>query len=261
MKNWLKRLFAGRAADSQDRADSKAAEIPPDAYVIGRTADLLKVEQMIAPDDPRRSLFSYHQLREEEEAKWKRDDPRQAVASENPAAVDRLTTLVAALNGAYSSAEMEDLENVTPTAADAGVSALCHGYRNGTPVQRSLIRSQIDGERGWMLLTFSKRAAVFAVRNNDVDGIRESLIAHAIEDLAAGDVRDNLVALGLIYHCARIVHEEPFQWFREAMEPAAPAIAALFQDFICRPDLDGILSAMGWQEVRTPQGIGFRWDY
>ena len=53
------------------------------------------------------------------------------------------------------------------------------------------------------LLAFSKRSAVFAVRERKPDLIWDSLIAHAIEDLAAGDVRDNLVALGLVFHCAR----------------------------------------------------------
>ena len=64
MLGWFTRWFGTHAPEPQRRGDSRAPEIPPGAYVIGRTKDLLKFRHVIAPDDPRRSLFVYHELRQ-----------------------------------------------------------------------------------------------------------------------------------------------------------------------------------------------------
>jgi hypothetical protein len=219
----------------------------------------MKQLQPAAADDPRPSLFHYHDLREDEQKQWDGAELKRLLASEDPGAPDRLTLQLARLPQAYVAQEMRDFVDFRPTAADATVTDLCSEYRAGRPVARSFIRSRIDFEHAWTLLTFSKRAAVLAARKGERNLIRDSLIAHAIEDLAAGDVRDNLVALGLIFHCARAIHPEPVSVFHEVAQLAGPAIAQVLMDFVCRPDLDQILSGMGWQEERTEQGIGFRW--
>ncbi len=97
---------------------------------------------------------------------------------------------------------MQDLVEVVPAAGDTTVANLCREYRVGSSAARSFIRSGIDFLGAWTLLTFSKRTAILAVRKDRPELIRDSLVAHAVEDLAAEDVRDNLVALGLVFHCA-----------------------------------------------------------
>ncbi len=258
MLKWLKGLLGTQSRPAQGGSGQPA--IPPGAYVIGRTKDLVKHQHLVAPEDPRRSLFIYHELRAEEEKQWNREELRRLLAAEDPGTPDRLTQQIQQLSQAYAPQEMQDLVDVRPTAADAIVTDLCRAYRAGSPAVRSFIRSGIDSESAWTLLTFSKRAAVLAVRKGEPDLIRDSLIAHAIEDLAAEDVRDNMVALGLVYHCARTVDPRPEGVFHEVAQIAAPPIAQLLTDFVRRPDLDGILSAMGWREVRTEQGVGFRWN-
>ena len=96
---------------------------------------------------------------------------------------------------------MQDLVEVVPAAGDTTVANLCREYRVGSSAARSFIRSGIDFLGAWTLLTFSKRTAILAVRKDRPELIRDSLVAHAVEDLAAEDVRDNLVALGLVFHC------------------------------------------------------------
>jgi hypothetical protein len=219
----------------------------------------VKQQHLVAPDDPRRSLFIYHEMRAEEEKQWNREDLRRLLASEEADKPANLTQQIQELASAYAPQDMQDLVDVRPTAPDSTVTRLCREYHTGSQVARSFIRSGIELERAWILLAFSKRAAVLAVRRGEPDLIRDSLIAHAIEDLAAGDVRDNLVALGLVFHCAQAVHPEPRGVFHEVAQIAGPAIAQLLMDFMRRPDLDRILSAMGWQEVRTQQGAGYRW--
>jgi hypothetical protein len=259
MLEWLARMFGVQAPARQPQADPGASEIPPGAYVIGRTKDLVKQQHLVAPDDPRRSLFVYHELREEEEMHWSRNGPRRILASEDPDGPDHLAEGIQQLSHAYSPPEMRDLVDIKPCAGDSNVADLCREYRVGTRAARSFIRSEIDSECAWTLLTFSKRSAVLAVRKEEPGLIWDSLIAHAIEDLAAGDVRDNLVALGLVFHCAQAVLDEPAKVLNEVGEMAGPSIAQLLRDFVRRQDLEHILSAMGWKELMSEQGVGYRW--
>jgi hypothetical protein len=257
MLKWLKRLLGPHSPPPPGGLGEPVTSAG--AYVIGTTKDLLKHRHLVAPDDPRRSLFIYHELRADEEKQWNREELRRLVASEDRGTPDRLTLQLQQLSHAYTPQELRDLVDVRPAAADSIVTCLCHEYRTRSPIARSFIRSGVDFERGWTLLTFSKRAAILAVRQGVADLIRDSLIAHAIEDLAAEDVRDNMVALGLVFHCARTVHPQPEGVFREVAQMAGPPIAQLLMDFVRRPDLERILSAMGWLEVRTEQGVGYRW--
>ena len=126
-------------------------------------------------------------------------------------------------------------------------------------MQRAYIRSRINEVQGWILLTFSKRAAVRGIQERDVEEVRLALIANAIENLAAKDVRDNLVALGLIYYCASTINAKPGDLFEEAVQLAGPAIQAVLRDFNERNDLDDIAVAMGFEEVEDGGQIGFRW--
>jgi hypothetical protein len=260
MFRWLTRLFDSKTPDPTQQTDSGASEIPPGAYVIGRTKDLVKLKHLVAADDPRRSLFVYHELRAEDEKQWSREDLRRVLASDDPAGLHHLKEQIQLLNHIYSPQEMQDFVDVQPSAADSTVADLCRRYRVGTRVTQSFLRVEMDFERAWALLTFSKRAAILGVRTGEPDLIRDSLIAHAIENLAAEDVRDNMVALGLVFHCARAIHPEPVVVFDEVAEVAGRAISQLLKDFVRRPDLDRILTSMGWREVQTQQGVGYRWE-
>jgi hypothetical protein len=85
------------------------------------------------------------------------------------------------------------------------------------------------------------------------------LLALAIENLANGDVRDDLVAIGLVHHCAAAIHADPAAMFEEAAILAGDAMAAVLRDFILRTDLDRIAKAMGFRQVKSQGKIGFRW--
>jgi len=126
-------------------------------------------------------------------------------------------------------------------------------------MEQTYVRSQITFERAWLLLTFAKRSAVCAARTRNPGLVKDSLTALAIENLACEDVRDDLVALGLIFHCAKSIHSEPAIWFQEVAQISGPAVAKLLCDFLLRGDLDQILVAMGWQEVKMPNEVGYVW--
>jgi hypothetical protein len=240
-----------------------AGDSPPQGgYVIGKIADLARHHRdAVGSDDPRAGLFVYHDLRRQEEEAWRAADPEKSLASADPTALDEMKNQLAALDGAYSSAELAsvDFVDLPLSLGDAAAARLCESYRSTDELGRSFLRSAIDSDRGWALVTFCKRTAVRAGRERRADWLSESLTAQALEGLAAGDVRDNLVALGLVYHCAQRIGADTKSLFADAASISGPAMARVLTDFAARDDLDGILAAMGWSEVSAGDGIGYRW--
>ena len=171
-------------------------------YVVGYTKDILKYKHLIEPNDPRRSLFIYHELREEEESQWLRASIVQGLKAQE---LETLTHLLENL-GTYSSEEMENFVDIIQITTDGTLAQLCRSYRSGSHLTQSFLRSQITPEQACLLLTFSKRAAVLAVRVGNMELVEDSLTALAIENLACEDVRDDLVALALIFHSAKSLH-------------------------------------------------------
>ena len=259
MLNWLAQLFGFRPSAAQLQADYYRSNRPTEPYVIGRTKDLIRLQHMMAADDSRRSLFVYHELREEDEKQWKQEDHQRILTADDTSEFDHLTKLIQQLDEAYTAEEVQDFVHIRPSAADATIAGLCGRYRCETSVARSFLRLGINFGQAWTLLTFSKRAAILGARRGEPELIRDSLIAHAVENLAAEDVRDNFVALGLIFHCARTIDANPTAMFHEVAEMAGPGISQLLRDFVRRSDLDRILTVMGWEEVETPEGVGYRW--
>ena len=201
------------------------------------------------------SLFGYHGLREWERRQWKRRRPAAALA---PADRDRLAALVAALVP-YSDAQEEDLVHVSPTPADRAAARLCTGYRRATDADRAFIRSQVREKQGWILLTFARRAAVRGFQAKKAGPIRQALIALAVEDLSQGDVRDDLVALGLIYYCAATVRADVPALFEQVARMSGPAMAAVLREFLDGDDPDDVLDGMGFERSRSRGKTGFRW--
>jgi hypothetical protein len=202
-------------------------------------------------DDRRRSLDEYHSLREEEMKQWEQPGFREPVEKHG----ETRTKIAALLNGLKGLApEPEAL-----AASKSIFEELCRTYRESDDFERTLIRSMIDYKPSAAFVGYSELAAVEAIRSKRTVAIQNALIAHVIENLAWGDVRDNLVRLGLVYHCARAIDPNPADFFLDAAKIAGPAMSAVLADFVRRPDLDEILSAMGWEEVATPDGPEFRW--
>lgn len=220
---------------------------------------------------------SYHALRHEEMKEWESTNPGASLASEERITVERLTQQlgVIATEKLVASADpslgpvlaavecyppADKVTDVSPNEVDSTFTALCEVYRNGNDLVRSFIRSLVPSIRGgslswaWTLQIFSRRMAVRAARSRDKNLIRYALIAHAIENLSV-DVRDNFVSLSLIFHCAATFHPEPEKLFEEVAAMSGPGISSLLRDFVQRTDRNAL--SWGWQEVQTPQGVGY----
>jgi hypothetical protein len=226
---------------------------------IGRLEDVLKHMDKIDPFDPRIPLFRYHQLREDEKVLWSqalglRKDPLVEIAYRQE--MDALLSK----GMVYSTKQQSDFTEINPSQVDEAMEALVRYYESASPDHRMYLRSKINSDQGWYLLTFAKRAAVRARRSKNPDLVSAGLTSLAIDNLAQGDVRDSLVAIGLLFHVAKALDLETTQLFNRAAAISGPPMAAVFSDFLKRNDLNRIHSNMGWREVTGPNGIGYIWD-
>jgi hypothetical protein len=201
------------------------------------------------------SLAHYHQLRSVERGRYAESPADQRLAAASAAGLRASLDAVGRYDGSQSSEFIE----VDPIRQDVAIGSLCETYREGNDDSRAFLRWSIDPAKAWSLITFSKRAAVRGLQNADPMPIRTALLALAIENLANTDVRDDLVAIGLVHHCAATIHADPAAMFEEAAILAGDAMAAVLRDFILRTDLDRIAKAMGFRQVKPQGKIGFRW--
>jgi|SRR5262245_155703 len=205
-------------------------------------------------------MFEYYALRDTEARQWRRERPAAALAREDPKEARRLTDLVKKLV-AFPPPHPDELVHVAPKEPDIAAAALCRAYRATTDLGRAAVRSLVRTRQAEILLTFSRRAAVRGLQTRRVVRIREALIAHAIENLAGTDVRDNLMTLGLVYHCAVRVRRKPGVLFEEAAAMSGPAMASLLRDFVhWDDDMAHILGGMGFVQVKVRGKTGFRDD-
>lgn len=105
---------------------------------------------------------------------------------------------------------------------------------------------------------FGLRAAILAARERDSALAHAGLIAFAIVDLTGHDIRDFLVGFTLLVHCAARAGADVPALLRDTASLAGPAIGTLYIEWADRyPDVAAI-GSMGWREVETDAGPGFR---
>jgi hypothetical protein len=199
------------------------------------------------------SLSYYHDLRRLELEAYKSNEVDSIIQPQDATFEDRCRQLMPDTSNQIP----VDLITVDWTPLDSKLTQLCETYIQASAEQRAFLRFKITADQGWVLNLYSRRMAVFGLRTGSEETIRNGLVAHAIENLAAGDVRDNIVALTLLFHAANRCSLDPFRLFSEIAEISGPAISALLKDYLKRDPQDRTLACMGFREVMTAAGPGY----
>src|SRR5262245_39022403 len=88
---------------------------------------------------------------------------------------------------------------------DDKLASLCKKFAKSNAPKREAMRVAISMEEFYTLLEFSKRAALFAIREQKANWISLGLTAVTMIEAERVDCRDMLVALGVLDHAARRV--------------------------------------------------------
>jgi hypothetical protein len=161
--------------------------------------------------------------------------------------------------GEYDQWRGEDsLINPVKNSLDSDLSGLSQRFAKSDAQTRTDMRTSINMEEFYTLLTFSQRAAVFAMRERDVNWVNNGLTAIAMIEAKRTDPRDILMPLSLLYHSAKRIGANADQLFRDTAKLSEPDVATLLTGFVDRPaDEKDIRASWGFDEVETSGGLGF----
>ena len=106
----------------------------------------------------------------------------------------------------------------------------------------------------YTLMTFSRRAAVFGMRERSVDWIRDSLRAIAMIELERVDYRDVTWALSIVAYAADRIGQDVGAMFSDSAALAEPRLAAFIRQHR-RHDARGG-GPLFYREVETANGVG-----
>jgi hypothetical protein len=128
---------------------------------------------------------------------------------------------------------------------------------------RDAIRSALGMDAFDTLLTFSRRSAVFALRDQRVEHVRDGLRAIAMIEAERVDFRDVLLAVSLLHHAATRIGVDASRQFADAAALSEAEVARLIADFAARsPQHQDLRDAWGHVEISTPGGPGLvRWGF
>lgn len=136
-------------------------------------------------------LPRYHEFEEEEKRYWESREFRGVLASQDAVFLHR----VAELLPVHADSPSAGLRSVVATLVDVKYEVLYALYLSVAEGLQQVIRSMADRSSSVaMLLLFSSRMAVRAMREKSEHCIRLGLVAIAIENLAGGDMRDTITA-------------------------------------------------------------------
>jgi hypothetical protein len=148
--------------------------------------------------------------------------------------------------------------NPAPNALDSPLREVCQRFAKSDAPSRAQMRASISEEEFDTLLTFSKRAAVFGIRERNAAWVVDGLTALAMIKGDWVDFRDVLVSTSLLHHSAARIGQDATQLLRAAAALSEPRTAEIINNFINRPPEDKVLRATrGYAEVETNDGIEF----
>jgi hypothetical protein len=156
-----------------------------------------------------------------------------------------------------------DLSDPIKRPLDDELSALCQQFAVSDLPGRSRFRDSASMHDFYTLLSFSRRSAVFAMRDHKTERVIDGLTAIATIKQSRIDFRDALVALSLLHHAAGVIGADIDDLFGKAAALAEPKMSELILGFLKRPqDQRDIRKSWGYTVIETKEGPGFvGWDF
>jgi hypothetical protein len=146
------------------------------------------------------------------------------------------------------------LLDLAPLPLDAKLNEFCQRFIESGPFERSLIRSSLNQNDFYTLMTFTGRSAALALRQHAAQRVANGLVAMAAMKLDCVDPRDVSSALGLLYFVANGIGEDAEKHFRAAAMLAEPRSSERILSFIESPARAKGINSMCLAIVQTKEG-------
>lgn len=146
-----------------------------------------------------------------------------------------------------------------PDAADDALAEIISAYTAWPLPVREQFVARLPTNKQGLFGIFGHRAATLAVRRNDRDLLRLGLIGNLIANSPIPPNRNVEAALAVFYHCAKKLEIEPSDLFEEASQYAFDEMSSRLVTFGQKPDVS--LKQYGWREIKTPDGVRFKFEW
>ncbi|MBQ1021705.1 hypothetical protein KBX71_28035 [Micromonospora sp. D93] len=141
-----------------------------------------------------------------------------------------------------------------PSARDGQIRDLLLGAADGAAFEQFNRLVPRGADR--VLNAFAERAASIAVRHQDARELRAGILAAAITQAIAGDPRESVAALSLLYRASEMIGHDPNLEFAAANDLSGGRASGLL-DFLRRSSEDKTIQAMGYEEGDDKDGFRF----
>lgn len=153
----------------------------------------------------------------------------------------------------------EYLPSELPAVADEALAEIVSAFTAWPlPVRERFVANLPPKKRGLFGL-FGHRSATLAVRGKNGEQLRLGLIGNIIANSPIPPNRNVDAALAVFYHCAKKLGMEPQTLFDDSAQFATEDMAARLIEFGRRADVT--LKQYGWREIRTPEGVCYKFEF
>lgn len=185
-----------------------------------------------------------------------KDDTSPAITANGQAFRAYLET---ALNVLDQLSVIEYYPSRLPSVADEVLMEVVNAFTAWPLPVRERFLGALPSEKRGLFGIFGHRLATLAVRESNPEYLRLGLVGNAVANYQIPPNRKVDVALAVFYHCARKLELEPQTLFEEAARFASDEMAVRMVTFGRRSDVT--LKQFGWREIKTPEGILYKFDW
>ncbi|MBK8931513.1 MAG: hypothetical protein IPM76_04195 [Chloroflexi bacterium] len=143
-----------------------------------------------------------------------------------------------------------------PAVTDEKLDEMVIRFMAATPAEREFFQAALSPAQRSLFGIYGHRVATTAVRTTDPDQLLRGLVGAAIANFTIPNRRNVEVALAVYYHCARKLGVNTVDLFEMAAEFAGGAIVGELLAYGRRSDIT--LQKFGWREVKSPDGIRYK---
>ncbi len=144
-----------------------------------------------------------------------------------------------------------------PSSLDLKISDMVGLFADLPAAEKDEICASITSHQAGILLTFARRMAALAVRENSKGRIFEGLIAVGLHNSKYGDFRDEAVALSLLNNSALKTESNPIDLFETAANTFTNSAGDIFKAFLKRKPENKKIDAMGYREIYKSDGFAY----
>lgn len=146
-----------------------------------------------------------------------------------------------------------------PVETDEILRQICGRFQQATPQERQLFLNTLTQQQKNCFGIFGHRAATVAVRQNNPNWLKDGLVGNLISNAVTPPRRNESYSMAIFHHAAQKLGLSPAVLFAETAVFAPDEQAQRMIAFGKRSDIN--LSRFGWKEIKTPDGIKFKFDW